>query len=248
MTMVTDVNLSKTMQCITFQGVGKVALSEVPTPRIIRPTDALIKVTLCSICGSDLHPFHGRETGIAKGTVVGHEFVGTVVAVGKQVTKVAVGDRVMSPFTACCGGCFYCSSGATCRCSHPEARLFGWVEEEGPAEVMKETVSEQNTGGFALHGSQAQYVRVPLADATLSKLPSAVSDEEGILLGDILSTAFFCAENGFHGSMGKGSLLQRASGEGADDTLSPTVLVVGCGPVGLLAALASKYFGAGKVG
>ena len=81
----------------------------------VPPSHRPDQVTLCSICGSDLHPFLGRETGIARGTVVGHEFVGIVAAVGTAVRTLVLGDRVMSPFTACCGGCFYCQRGATCR-------------------------------------------------------------------------------------------------------------------------------------
>lgn len=146
--------------------------------------------------------------------------MGVVAAVGEQVSGLVVGDRVASPFTSCCGDCFYCRKGATCRCCHAHAHLFGWVsqgEEQLPAEHRR-----------GLQGSQAQYVRVPLAASTLMKLPDDVSDEAGLLLGDILSTAFFCAERG---------------GVGAGDT----VAVMGCGPVGLLTVMAAKHLGAETV-
>mmetsp|Transcript_7555 Transcript_7555/g.18734 ORF Transcript_7555/g.18734 Transcript_7555/m.18734 type:complete len:371 (-) Transcript_7555:1321-2433(-) len=209
-----------TMQALTFAGKQAIELSTVPTPKVIHPTDVLVKVHLAGICGSDLHPFHEREKGIAKGCVTGHEFVGTIVAAGSRVSKLAVGDRVMCPFTANCGECTFCARGFTCRCSHTQARLFGWVSDAElglPAEAR-----------VGLQGAQAEYVRVPLADSTLAKIPEGVSDEEGVLLGDILSTAFFCAENG-------------GVGPGCE------VAVVGCGPVGLLAIMAAQHLGASKV-
>ncbi|EFJ48706.1 hypothetical protein VOLCADRAFT_90474 [Volvox carteri f. nagariensis] len=141
---------------------------------------------------SDLHPYHGREKGIAPNTVVGHEFVGVIVAKGAEVSGLEVGDRVASPFTSCCGDCFYCRKGAPCRCDHAQAHLFGWIS------------------------------------AGEDKLPDDVSDEGGLLAGDILSTAFFCAERG-------------EVGEGA------TAVVLGCGPVGLLCVMAAKKLGANTI-
>eukprot|EP00878_Enallax_costatus_P039034 GHUV01044548.1.p1 GENE.GHUV01044548.1~~GHUV01044548.1.p1 ORF type:complete len:277 (+),score=26.34 GHUV01044548.1:742-1572(+) len=124
----------------------------------------------------------------------------------------------MSPFTTSCGQCFYCQKGITCRCIHPQgACCFGWRSQSG-----------SSTDPSGVHGSQAQYVRVPLADGTLLKVPDGVTDEESILLGDILSTAFFCVDQG---------------GVSAGDT----VVVIGCGPVGLLAVLASRQRGASQV-
>ncbi|KIZ02967.1 alcohol dehydrogenase GroES domain protein [Monoraphidium neglectum] len=149
------------------------------------------------------------------------QFVGTIESLGSEVAGLSIGDRVMSPFTASCGACFYCSKGLTCRCSHPEAQLFGWIQEPAPGEPG----SSRPRG---LHGGQAQYVRVPLASSTLVKVPDDVSDEEALLLGDILSTAFFCAERG---------------GVAEGDT----VAVVGLGPVGLLAVLAARHLGAARV-
>ncbi|KXZ48611.1 hypothetical protein GPECTOR_26g514 [Gonium pectorale] len=180
------------MQALVLAEEERVEFTTVPCPRLVHTADVIVRVTACSVCGSDLHPYHGREKGIAPSTVVGHEFVGVVVAKGPQATGLEVGDRVASPFTSCCGDCFYCRKGATCRCNHEQAHLFGWVSE----------------------GEE--------------KLPDDVSDEAGLLLGDILSTAFFCAERG-------------EIGEGA------VAVVLGCGPVGLLAVMVAKYLGAEKV-
>lgn len=135
--------------------------------------------------------------------------------------QLPLGCRVMSPFTTCCGACFYCERGFTCRCSHAQgARLFGWVDE---AEAALPAAQQQG-----LHGSQAQFVRVPLADSTLMPVPDDVSDASAVLLGDVLSTAFFCAEQG---GVGPGCV----------------VAVVGCGPVGLLAVMACQHLGAASV-
>lgn len=210
------------MLALVFEGERRIALKEdQPVPQLLSDTDCLVRVTLCAICGSDLHPFRGDERGIVPGTVVGHEFVGTVHALGRKVTGLQLGDRVMSPFTCSCSSCFYCTKGKTCRCSHPEARLFGWISE--PAEGDERTEAPNG-----LHGSQAQFVRVPLASSTLVKIPEDVSDEEALLLGDILSTAFFCAEQG---GIARGD----------------SVAVLGLGPVGLLAVMAAKHLGAAQV-
>lgn len=209
------------MLALTFGGTEQIVLAEVEKPAILQPTDVIVKVTLCGICGSDLHPYHGREAGLAQGTIVGHEFTGVVEAVGEQVTQLQPGDCVMSPFTTSCGSCFACSKGLTCRCSHAQgARCFGWVGEVPGGGVP--------APGCGLQGSQAQYVRVPLADGTLVKVPEGVTDEECILLGDILSTAFFCADQA---------------------SISPgdTAVIIGCGPVGLLAILAARQRGASSV-
>ncbi|KAF6258722.1 chaperonin 10-like protein [Scenedesmus sp. NREL 46B-D3] len=232
------------MLALTFGGTEQIALATVDKPRLLQPTDVIVKVTLCGICGSDLHPYHGREAGLQPGTIVGHEFTGLVEAVGEQAA--APGDRVMSPFTTSCGACFFCGSGLTCRCSHAQgARCFGWVGEAAGGEAA--------APGAGLQGSQAQYVRVPLADGTLVKVdaqrgggsdscctvtiqarrdamqvPEGVTDEECILLGDILSTAFFCADQ-------------------ASISLGDTAVVIGCGPVGLLAILAARQRGAATV-
>ena len=163
------------MQALTFKGVEQIAFESVADPRIEAPTDVIMRVELSAICGSDLHPYFGRERGLDAGTVMGHEAVGVVVEAGAAVAELRPGDRVATPFTTNCGECFYCRDGLTSRCTR--GQLFGWVEN-----------------GQGLPGLQAQYARVPLADTTLLRLPAEVKADEALLLGDVLSTGRFCAE------------------------------------------------------
>ncbi len=197
------------MRALTFQAIEQLAYEEVPDARILEPGDVVLEVEMAGICGSDLHPYHGREVGLDRGTVMGHEYVGRVRDVGPEVETLRPGDRVVGPFTTNCGRCFYCRSGLTCRCERGE--LFGWVE-----------------GGRGLHGSQAELLRVPLADSTLVAVDEALPVEEVLFVGDVLATGFYCAELG-----------------GVDDT--STVAVIGCGPVGLMAVLASREMGAARL-
>jgi alcohol dehydrogenase len=187
------------MKGICFQDIKRVEWTDLPDPRIENSRDAIVKVELAGLCGSDLHPYFGREIGLDSGTVMGHEMVGTVVELGEaalQDGRIKVGDRVCAPFTTNCGQCFYCRQGLTARCL--ESQLFGW--------------RSQQTG---LHGCQAEFLRVPLASSTLLKIPATISDEQALLLGDNLSTAFYCAEM-------------------ADIQPDGVYVVVGCGTVGQL--------------
>ena len=185
------------MRAITFHGIEILEYEDVPDPRLVDGGDVVVRVSAAGICGSDLHPYFGRETGLDVGTVMGHELVGEVVEVGRAVVGFRVGDRVVAPFTTSCGTCFYCSTGLTARCGR--GQLFGWVED-----------------GRGLHGAQAEYVRVPLADGTLVAVGEGLDDAVALLAGDILSTAAFGADL-------------------AAVTDGDVVAVVGCGPVGLLA-------------
>jgi threonine dehydrogenase-like Zn-dependent dehydrogenase len=194
------------MQALTFGGVENIIYQKVPEPKILASTDAIVQISLSGICGSDLHVYHGRETGLDESTVMGHEFVGVVVDSGNAVKKFFKGSRVLSPFTTSCGECFYCRIGLTCRCER--GNLFGWVQN-----------------GQGLHGAQAQYIRVPMADTTLIPLSNDLSEEKGLLLGDIFSTGYFCAEN-------------------AEVDNKGIYVVLGCGPVGLMTILAAKDLGA----
>ncbi len=197
------------MKAITFQGVQSLAFGDVPDPVIEDPGDAIVQVTAAGICGSDLHPYFGRETGIDHGTVMGHEFVGRVVKTGADVRAVHEGMRVVAPFTTSCGECVYCKLGLTARCER--GQLFGWVEN-----------------GRGLQGAQAEWVRVPLAETTLVEVPAGLDDSVALLAGDILSTAIFGA-----------SLAGVEPGD--------LVVVVGCGPVGVLAVRAALERGARRV-
>ncbi len=162
------------MRAVTYHSPGDLRVERVPDPALLAPTDALVAVTLAAICGSDLHVWHGREKGLDAGTVMGHEFLGTVLEVGPAVSGIRCGDRVVSPFTTSCGECFYCAHGLPARCLH--GQLFGWVED-----------------GAGLHGGQAEMVRVPLADTTLVRLSDDLAPESGLVLGDVLATGYHCA-------------------------------------------------------
>lgn len=186
-----------------------VVVREIDDAKVLSPTDVVVQVSMAGLCGSDLHPFFGRETGLDRGTVMGHEFVGTVHETGTAVQDFRVGDRVCAPFTTNCGQCFYCQRGLTSRCV--SGQLFGWRKD-----------------GQGLHGCQAEYVRVPLADGTLMKVPEGMSDETAILLGDNLSTGYFCAD----------MVGVEAGG---------VYVVVGCGNVGLLAIASARRMGAETV-
>lgn len=186
------------MKGACFQGIEKVETLLLDDPVIQQPTDAIVRVTMAGLCGSDLHPYYGRETGIDPGTVMGHEFVGEVVEVGVGVRDISIGTVVGAPFTTNCGNCFYCKRGLTARCV--QSQLFGWRES-----------------GQGLHGGQAEFVRVPDADGTLVGL-NGVAPEIGLLLGDNLSTGYYCAE---------------MAGAGPGGVFA----VIGCGTVGLLCVM-----------
>ena len=170
------------MRAVCFQDVHRVVVDEVDDPVVESATDAIIKVDVAGLCGSDLHPYFGREHGLDPGTVMGHEFVGTVIDKGDAVRSFDVGDRVCSPFTTSCGKCFYCQNGLSARCE--QGQLFGWRQY-----------------GQGLHGGQAEQVRVPLADGTLVKIPAGVTPEQALLLGDNLSTAYFGAALAIHSEL-----------------------------------------------
>lgn len=197
------------MRALTFQGVEEVRLRTLPEPLIEDTGDVIVRTGMAAICGSDLHVYHGRETGLDLGTILGHEFVGEIVEVGSAVERFRVGDRIVSPFSTSCGACFYCERGLTARCT--KGQLFGWRE-----------------GGSGLHGAQAEYVRVPLADSTLVLTPEELPPEVALLAGDVLSTGLFSADAA---EIGPGCV----------------VGVVGCGPVGLMAVAAALSLGARMV-
>ena len=197
------------MRALTFHGARDIRCETVDDPGIRNDTDAIVRIELAAICGSDLHVYHEREKGLDHGTVMGHEFVGEVIEAGRAVRSVAQGTRVLSPFTTSCGDCFFCRAGLTARCSR--GQLFGWVER-----------------GRGLHGAQAQFVRVPLADGTLLPVPEEVTPEEALLLGDVLCTGYYCASR---------------AGVAAEGTY----VVLGCGPVGLSAIAGARELGARTV-
>jgi len=192
------------MRALTFRAEGEVKVAEVPKPTIAASTDALIKVTLGAVCGSDLHILHGH-TPMNEGAVLGHEFVGVVEEVGPEVKRFKPGDRVVSSFFTSCGLCVMCRKGWFNQCI--SKATFGHGEYFG-----------------GLGGGQAEYVVVPLADHSMESIPEAMTDEQAIFVGDILSTGFFGAER-------------------AEIKPGDTVAVVGAGPVGLMATMCAQLFG-----
>ena len=178
------------MKALCWHDKHDVRYDTVPDPRIEEPRDAIVKVTSCAICGSDLHLFDGFMPGMKSGDVLGHEFMGEVVEVGRDNRRLKVGDRVVVPFTICCGECEQCRRGNFSVCErsnrnkglqekafgHATAGLFGYTHL---------------TGGYA--GGQAEYVRVPFADVAPVVIPDGLKDEQVLFLGDIFPTGWQAA-------------------------------------------------------
>ena len=158
------------MRAVTFHAPGDVRVSERPDPEPLEATDAVVRVAATGICGSDLHIYHGR-VAIEPGFVIGHEFVGEVVAAGDEVASVGVGDRVLGTYCTACGECFFCERTDFHKCDH--GRVFGHGATLG-----------------SLPGAQAEQVLVPTADLTLRKVPPSVSDEVAIFAGDVMGTGY----------------------------------------------------------
>jgi threonine dehydrogenase-like Zn-dependent dehydrogenase len=213
------------VKALTWHGKSDIRCEEVPDPRIEHPRDAVIKVTSCAICGSDLHIFNGVIPQMKSGDVIGHETMGEVVEVGKENTQLKVGDRVVVPFTIACGECFFCKRGfySGCERTNPDHEKAAKLWGNFPAGLFGYS---HLLGGYA--GGQAQYLRVPYADAGPIKVPDGLSDEQVLFLSDIFPTGYMGAE--FCGIQG---------GE--------TIAVWGCGPVGQFAIRSAFLLGAERV-
>lgn len=168
-----------------------------PKPTIIEPTDAIVRVTLGSICSSDLHIKHGSVPRAVPGITVGHEMVGIVEELGSEVKGVSVGDRVTVNVETFCGECFYCKHGYVNNCTSPHG---GWAL------------------GCRIDGGQTEYVRVPLAEQGLNRIPDSVSDEQALFVGDVLATGFWATRI-------------------SEITEEDTVLIIGAGPTGICTLL-----------
>lgn len=185
------------MKAYTYINKGEFALIDKPKPTIIEPTDAIVRVTLGSICSSDLHIKHGSVPRAVPGITVGHEMVGIVEELGSEMKGVSVGDRVTVNVETFCGECFYCKHGYVNNCTSPHG---GWAL------------------GCRIDGGQTEYVRVPLAEQGLNRIPDSVTDEQALFVGDVLATGFWTA---------------RISEITEDDT----VLIIGAGPTGICTLL-----------
>lgn len=206
------------MKAVVYRGVGDVALETVPQPKLRQPTDAVIRITASAICGTDLHFIRGTFPGVKEGRILGHEAVGIVEEVGKSVRNFRKGDRVVVPSTVGCGVCGYCRAGYQSQCdvANPNGPAAGTVFFGGP----------EAAGG--LDGLQAEYARVPFAGANLVKLPEEITDDQAVLMSDILPTSYMAAVM-------------------AEIRPSDTVAIFGCGPVGLFAITCAQHLGAGRV-
>lgn len=185
------------MKAYTYINKGEFALIDKPKPTIIEPTDAIVRVTLGSICSSDLHIKHGSVPRAVPGITVGHEMVGIVEELGSEVKGVSVGDRVTVNVETFCGECFYCKHGYVNNCISPHG---GWAL------------------GCRIDGGQTEYVRVPLAEQGLNRIPDSVSDEQALFVGDVLATGFWATRI-------------------SEITEEDTVLIIGAGPTGICTLL-----------
>ena len=197
--------MTETMKAVVYKEPGVVCLEERPIPYIQEPTDALLRVTCSTICSSDIHIKHGTVPRAKEGTILGHEFVGEIVEVGTDVKKFVAGDRVSVNVETFCGDCYYCKRGFVNNCEHG-----GWEL------------------GCRIDGGQSEYVRIPLADQGLTKIPEGVTDEAALFNGDILATGYWAAGI-------------------AELKPADSVVVIGAGPTGLCTLMCVQLYGPEKV-
>jgi alcohol dehydrogenase len=200
------------MKALVYGGPGQKSWTDVPDPKIQNPSDVIVKVDTTTICGTDLHILKGDVPAVEKGRILGHEGVGTIAEIGSSVTSLKVGDRVIISCIKSCGHCANCKSGLYSHCLGDEGQSgIGWVF------------------GHLIDGTQAEYVRVPYAENSLHLLPEGVSDDQAVMLSDILPTGFEIGVQ--YGRVKPGD----------------TVAVVGAGPVGLAAIATAGLYGAATI-
>lgn len=213
------------MKAVVFHRPGKVSVDEVPDPRLHHVDDIILRVTATAICGSDLHVYNGFTPQV-RPFVLGHEFMGIVEEAGPQVTKVKVGDRVVVPFPVACGSCYFCNHALPGHCEHSNPEKYGaeggLLEEKGGGMFGYTDLY----GGY--DGGQAEYVRVPFANAGPRRIDSAFADDQVLFLTDIFPTGY--------------TAVNWAGVRGGE-----TVAVFGCGPVGLMAQKVAWLRGAKRV-
>jgi threonine dehydrogenase-like Zn-dependent dehydrogenase len=213
------------MKALAYHGTNDVRIDTVPDPRIEAPGDVLLRVTATAICGSDLHILDGFVPEMQSGDILGHEFMGEIVEIGSEVTRVQKGDRVVVPFVIACGRCYFCERQlwSACDTTNPDAAKLAKLHGHAGAGLFGYS---HLYGGFA--GGQAEYVRVPHADHGPIKVNSGLRDEQVLFLSDILPTGWMAAEN-------------------ANICNGDTVAVWGCGPVGQMTIKSAWLLGAGRV-
>jgi threonine dehydrogenase-like Zn-dependent dehydrogenase len=213
------------MKAVVWHATNDVRVENVPDPKILNPRDAIVRITSTAICGSDLHLLNGFIPTMQAGDILGHEFMGEVVEVGRQNRKLKVGDRVVVPFTIACGRCFFCERDlwSLCDNSNPNA----WMAEKLYGFTTSGLFGYSHlTGGYA--GGQAQYARVPYADVGPIQVPDGIPDEQVLFLSDILPTGYMAAEN-------------------CEIKPGDTIAIWGCGPVGQMAIMSAWLLGASRV-
>lgn len=195
------------MKAIVYHGVGQRSWEDVPDPQILEPTDAIVRVDSVTICGTDLHILKGDVPAVTDGRILGHEAVGTVTEVGDGVTNLRPGDRVLVSCITACGRCGYCREGSYSQCQGGG----GWIL------------------GHLIDGTQAEYVRVPFADTSTHPIPEGVSDEETLMISDIVPTGYEVGV--LNGEVRPGD----------------SVVVVGAGPIGLAAMMGAKLYSPSRI-
>jgi threonine dehydrogenase-like Zn-dependent dehydrogenase len=212
------------MKALCWYGSRDVRVENVPDPHILNPRDVIVRVTLTAICGSDLHLYNGFIPSMERGDILGHEFMGEVVDIGKK-DGLQVGDRVVVPFPIACGRCFFCQNQlySSCDNSNPNASALEALQGYSSAGLYGYS---HLYGGYA--GGQAEYVRVPYGDVGPMKVPDGMTDEQVLFLSDILPTGYMAAEN-------------------CNIKAGDTVAVWGCGPVGQFAIRSAFMLGASRV-
>src|SRR6476661_9779458 len=213
------------MKALVWHATKDVRVERVPDPTILNPRDAIVKITSTAICGSDLHLLDGYIPTMQAGDILGHEFMGEVVEVGKENAKLKVGDRVVVPFTIACGNCFYCQRQlwSCCDNSNPNAAMAEKMMGYSPSGLFGYSAL---TGAYA--GGQAEFLRVPFADVGPMKVPEGLTDEQVVFLSDIFPTGYMAAEN-------------------CNIQPGDTIAVWGCGPVGQFAMKSAYMLGAERV-
>jgi threonine dehydrogenase-like Zn-dependent dehydrogenase len=213
------------MRANCWEAPKHLKVQDVPDPKILNQSDAIVRITSTAICGSDLHLFNGFMPTMERGDILGHEFMGEVMEVGKNVKKLKVGDRVVVPFPIACGQCWSCKNDmwSLCENSNPNAWIAEKMLGHSPAGVFGYS---HMLGGFA--GGQAEFARVPFADVGPMKVPDDLSDDKVLFLTDIFPTGYMGAEM-------------------CDIKPGDTIAVWGCGPVGQFAIASAKLLGAERV-
>jgi threonine dehydrogenase-like Zn-dependent dehydrogenase len=213
------------MKAVCYHGRGNMQVDTVPDPKILNQRDAIVKITSTAICGSDLHLYNGYILSVEKGDIFGHEFMGEIVEVGREVKNLKVGDRVVVPFPISCGQCSACKRGefSLCENSNPNKWMAEKVFGDSPAGIYGYS---HLTGGFA--GGQAEYARVPYADVGPLKVPDGMTDEQVLFLSDIFPTGYMGAE-----------MCNIQPGQ--------VIAVWGCGPVGQFSIKSAFMLGAERV-